>query len=151
MTLDPHIAVAHCWRYYTDACSDGASIHPVLKAWLLCAWHRLWNIVHWMHQCFSWRRQFIRCFTSFFTWSPEVLSLAPMSGRRIFRQPLDAPMLRYRFFRCYWFLQNSSNSTLLWVLSSCFVLYGLFISSMGFRNVHSTKLLVPLIVLSYDH
>ena len=31
------------------------------------------------------------------------------------------------------------------------LLYGLFTSSLGFRNVHSTKPLVPLIALSYDH
>ena len=88
---------------------------------------------------------------SFFTWSPEALSLAPKLGRRFFRQPSDAPMLRHRFFRCYWFLQNSSNSVFLWVFSLCFVLYGLFTSSLQYRNVHSTKTLVPLITLSYDH
>ena len=37
------------------------------------------------------------------------------------------------------------------VLSSCFALYGLFTSSLGSRNVHLTKPLVPLIALSYDH
>ena len=88
---------------------------------------------------------------SFFTWSPEAHRLVPMPGRRIFWQPSDAPMLRHRFFRCYWFLQNSSNSTFFWVLSSCFALYGLFTSSLWSRNVHSTKPLVLLIALSYDH
>ena len=39
----------------------------------------------------------------------------------------------------------------LWVLSSCFSLYGLFTSSLGSRNVHLTKPLVPLIALSYDN
>ena len=56
----------------------------------------------------------------------------------------------HRFFRCSCFLQNSSNSAFLWVLSSCFALYDLFTSSLGSRNVHSIKLLVSLIVLSYD-
>ena len=60
-------------------------------------------------------------------------------------------MLRHRFNRCYYFLQNSSNSVFLWVLSSCFALHGLFTSSLGSRNVHLTKPLVPLIVSSYDH
>ena len=57
----------------------------------------------------------------------------------------------HRFFRCSCFLQNSSNSAFLWVLSSCIALYGLFTSSLGSRNVHLTKPLVPLIALSYDH
>ena len=48
-------------------------------------------------------------------------------------------------------LLNSSNSAFLWVLSSCFALYGLFTSSLGSRNVHLTKPLVQLITLSYDH
>ena len=39
----------------------------------------------------------------------------------------------------------------LWVLSSCICLYVLFTSSLRSRNVHSTKPLVPLIALSYDH
>src|SRR6185312_12910294 len=41
----------------------------------------------------------------------------------------------HRFFRCSCFLQNSSNSAFLSVLSSCIVLYGLFTSSLGSRNV----------------
>ena len=48
-------------------------------------------------------------------------------------------------------LLNSSNSVFLWVLSSCICLYGLCTSSLGSRNVHSTKPLVPLIAWSYDH
>ena len=39
----------------------------------------------------------------------------------------------------------------LWVLSLCLALYGLFTSSLGSRDVHLTKPLVPLIALSYDH
>jgi len=58
---------------------------------------------------------------------------------------------RHRFFRCCCFLQNSSNSAFLWVLSSCIALHGLFTSSLWSRNVHLTKQLVPLIALSYDH
>ena len=57
----------------------------------------------------------------------------------------------HRFFRCSCFLQNSSNSTFLWVLSSCIIFHGLFTSSLGSRNIHLTKPLVPFIVLSYDH
>ena len=43
-------------------CSDGPLVQPVLKTWLLCAWHRLWNIVHPMHRCLAWRRRFNRWF-----------------------------------------------------------------------------------------
>ena len=57
----------------------------------------------------------------------------------------------HRFFRCNCFLQNSSNSAFLWVLSSCFVLHGLFTSSLGSRNIHLTKPLVPLIALLLNH
>ena len=57
----------------------------------------------------------------------------------------------HRFFQCSCFLQNSSNSAFLWVLSSCIALYGIFTSSLGSRNVHLTKPLVTLIALSYDH
>ena len=129
-------------------CSDASPVQPVLKDLLLGAWHRLWNIVCPMHWCLSWCRRFNRCLT----WSSLELQrcsdLHQTSGRRIFRQPSDAPMLRHRFFRCYWFLQNSSNSAFLWVLSSCFALHGLFTSSLGSRNVLLIKSLVPLIVLS---
>ena len=48
---------------------------------------------------------------SFFTWSPEVFRLARMPGRRIFRQPSDAPMLRHRLNRRPCFLPNSSNAS----------------------------------------
>ena len=88
---------------------------------------------------------------SFFTWSLEALSFAPKTGRRIFWQPSDAPMIGHQFFWCLCFLQNSSNSALLWVLSSCIAMYYIFTSSLGSRNIHFTKPLVPLIVLSYDH
>ena len=39
----------------------------------------------------------------------------------------------------------------LWVLSSCFALHGLFTSSLGSRNVHLTKVLIPLIALLINH
>ena len=122
--------------------SDAPPVQPVLKAWLLRAWHRLWNIVHWMHRCLSWSRRFNRCFTSLFTRSPEAHRLAPKQGVGSSDNHRMHRCFRHWFFRCYWFL---------WVLSSCFALYGLFTSSLGSRNVHSIKPLVPLIALSFDH
>ena len=74
-----------------------------------------------------------------------------MTGHRCNRWPSDAPTAWHRLNRCSWFLQNSSNSTLLWVLFSCFTLLGLFTSSLRSRNVHLIKALVPLIALSFDH
>ena len=132
-------------------CSDAPPVQPVLKAWLLCILHRLWNIVHWMYRCSSWRRRFNRCNWDFLTWLSCLTKLHWCIGRRIFRQLSDAPMLRQRLNRCYWFQKNSSNSAFLWVLFLCFSLYGLFTLSLGSRNVHSTKPLVPLIALSFDH
>ena len=131
-------------------CSDAPSVQPVLKVWLLRAWHRLWIIVCWLHWCLTWARRFNRCYWDFLTWISWHTKLRRCIGRRIFRLPSDAPMLWHRFFRCLCFLQNSSNSAFLWVLSSCFVLYDFFTSSLGSRNVHSTKPLVPLIALSYN-
>ena len=132
-------------------CSDTPPVQPVLKTTLLLAWHRLWNMVHWMHRCLTWNRRFNRCFTCFSTWSTEALRLDPQRGRRIIRQPSDAPMLGHWFFRCYRFLQNSSISAFLWVLSSCFALHDLFILSMGSINALLIKPLVPLIALSFDY
>ena len=151
VSLDLHVVVALADVIAPTPCSDTPPVQPVLKAWLPRAWHHLWNIVCPMHRCLSWCRRFNRCLT----WSSLELQrrsdLHQTPGRRIFRQPSDAPMLRHRFFRCYWFLQNSSNSAFLWVLSSCFALHGLFTSSLGSRNVLLTKPLVPLIALSFDH
>ena len=71
--------------------------------------------------------------------------------RRLNRCLSEGPVQVHRKNRCYWFLHNSSSSAFLWVLSSCFALYGLFTPSLGSRNVHLTKPLVPLIVLLFDH
>ena len=132
-------------------CSDAPPVQPVLKTSLLLAWHRLWTMVHWLHRCLSWHCRFNRCFT----WSSLdlhlALRLALMLGCQIFRQPSDAPMLRHRFFWCYKFLQNSSISAFLWVLSSYFALHDLFTPSMGSINVLLTIPLVTLIALSFDH
>ena len=46
-----------------------------------------------------------------FSWSLKALRLAPMTVHRIFRQPLDAPMLRHRLNQCPYFLPNSSNAS----------------------------------------
>jgi len=54
-------------------CSDGPPVQPVLKTWLLHAWHRLWNIVHPIHRCQAWRRRFNRWLSYLdlvFAWSP---------------------------------------------------------------------------------
>jgi len=123
-----------------------------------------------LHRCFaSLHHRFIRCWR-IFSWALDIVSgtqyaqctdvcrnavgstgASQAPGRRIFWQPSDAPMLCYRFNRCYWFLQNSSNSVFLWVLFLCFALLGLFTSSLGSRNIHLTIQLVPLIALSFDH
>ena len=79
------------------------------------------------------------------------LQIAPVQGHRCIRPLPDRLVLGHRFNRCNCFLQNSSNSAFLWVLSSCFALYSLFTSSLGSTNVHLTKPLVSLFVLSYDH
>ena len=71
-----------------------------------------------------------------------VLRLALMPGRRNFRQPSDAPS-SFHWLRCH--------SAFLWVLSSCFALHDLYTSSPGYKNIHLTKPLVPLIALSFDH
>jgi len=59
--------------------------------------------------------------------------------------------MRLRLNRCCCFLQNSSNSAFLWVLTLCFALLGPFASTLGSRNVHLTKVLIPLIALVIDH
>ena len=57
-----------------------------------------------------------------------------------------------RLNRCYYFMQKSSNSAFLWVLSSSFALLELFTSSLlGPWRIHLTKSLDPLIALSFDH
>ena len=93
VTLDHLVAVALADIIAPTPCSDAPPVQPVLKTSLLLAWHHLWNMVRWMHRCLSWSCRFNRCFTSFFTWSLEALSPAPMPERRIFRKPSDAPML----------------------------------------------------------
>ena len=79
------------------------------------------------------------------------LHIAPVLRHRCIRALPDRPVLGHRFNWCYCFLQNSSNSAFLWVLSSCFALLGLFASSLGSINVHLTNSLVPLIVLLFNH
>ena len=87
------------------------------------------------------------------TWGVTHLApqIAPMLKRRCIWHSSDEPMGGRQFNRCSWFLQNSFNSSFLWVLSSFFILLGLFTSSLGSRNVHLIKALVPLIALSFDH
>ena len=132
-------------------CSDAPSVDPVLKDLLLDAWHRLWYIVCPMHRCLDMPPsvQPVPIWSSLDLQRRSDLHQTP--GRRIIRQSSDAPMLRHRFNRCYWFLQNSSISPFLWVLSWCFALHGLFTPSLGSRNVHLIKPLVSLIALWFDH
>jgi len=63
VTFDLHIAVTPCWRHCTDTLLRWPSVHPVLKAWLLHAWHHLWNMVHRLHWCLWMDRRFNRCYT----------------------------------------------------------------------------------------
>ena len=72
-------------------------------------------------------------------------------GCRLNRCLSEGPVQGHRKNRCYWFLHNSPNSAFLWVLSSCFALLTLFNIFLGPKRIHLTNLLVPLIVLSYDH
>ena len=132
-------------------CSDASPVQPVLKTWLLRIWHRLWNMVCWMHRCLSWSRRFNRCFILSSLDLQRRTDLCQCQGIRSSDNHRMHRCYRHRFFRCYWFQQNSSNSAFLWVLSSCFALHGLFTSSLGSRNVHLTIPLVPLIALSFDH
>ena len=132
-------------------CTDVSPVQPVLKTWLLHDLHRLWNTVRPFHRCPFLDRRFILCFTCCFTWCPEAQTRATQQGIRSSDNHRMHRCYMHRFFWCSCFLQNSSNSAFLWVLSSCIVLYGLFSSSLGSRNVHLTKQLVSLIALSYDH
>jgi len=81
---------------------------------------------------------------SFFTWSPEVLRLARIPGRRIFRQPSDAPMLRHRFNRCPCFLPNSSNASQRSIGSFKFIL------SLDFYYALTSLRRIGLVILMVD-
>ena len=60
--------------------SNGASVLPVLKAWLLRTWHRLWTIVCWMHWCLSLTHRLNRCYWVFLTWLSMHTQLHRCSG-----------------------------------------------------------------------
>ena len=77
----------------------------------------------------------------------QVQQIAPTPMRRFIRCQPDRPVLLHRIIRCHWFLQNSSISTIFWVLSACFALFGLFASSLGSINIQLINSLVPLIAL----
>jgi len=79
--------------------------------------------------------------TVMMTWSPSALTIAPVST--------NSGASSVQPVAC--FLLNSSNSSLLWVLSSCFALLGLCTSSLGPANIHMTLWLVPLIMLPFNH
>ena len=76
---------------------------------------------------------------------------APTPLHRFIRCQLDTLVPMHRFIRSHWLLQNSSISSFLWVLSSCFPLLGLFASSLGSMIVHLSNSLVPLIALFLNH
>jgi hypothetical protein len=102
-------------------------------------WHALWCMIWCMHRCINLAPPVHPMPLDFLA---PALHIAPVLGHRCIRPLLDRPVQGHRFNRCNWFLQNSSNSMFLWVLFSCFVLLGLFASSLGSINVHLTNSLV---------
>ena len=72
-------------------------------------------------------------------------------GRRIIRQPTDAPMLGASVQPVLQVTVELIHFSISSGSFFVFALYGLFTSSLGSRNVHLTKTLIPLIVLSLDH
>ena len=135
-------------QYFTCILLRWPPVYPVLKNFSSAAWHAFWYVAWCLHRCFNL--------------APPVhpvphdslapaLQIAPVQGHRCIRALPFRPVQPHRFIRCYCILQNSSNSTFLWVLSSCFALLCLFTSSLGSINVHLINSLVSLIVLLLNH
>jgi len=76
--LWPLHLIHFCWRHCTDGMHRWSSVQPVLKAWMLHSWHRLWTIVRWMHRCLSLTRRLNRCLRAVLTWFHLAPKLAPM-------------------------------------------------------------------------
>ena len=125
-------------------CSDAPSVQPVLKTWLLRAWHRLWTIVRWMHRCLWVTRRFNRCYWVFLTWLSKHVQLHRCLGRRFFRQPSDVSMVGHRLNRCYRNCIDSSNSS--WRLFGSLK----YILSLDFHYILASLRLIGLVILMVD-
>ena len=114
----------------------------MLKNFSSAAWHALWVEALCLHRCIIFAPPVHPVPLGLLS---PALQIAPVLGHRCIQCQPVRPVLPHRFIRCYCLLQNSSNSTFLWVFSSYFALLGLFTSSLGSRNGHLTNSLVPLI------
>ena len=130
-SIDRRITQRRCQTCWSETFSTGCSVEAPEQCVGAITSADSWRILqHWMI-----RRR------------PDEMT----PSHRFIRCQLDAPVPMYRIIRCHCELQNSSISTFLWVLSSCFSLLGLFASSLGSINVHLTNLLVPLIALLLNY
>ena len=110
-------------------CSDAPPVQPVLKTWLLRAWHRLWTIVRWLHRCLFLPHRFNRCLKVDLAWFHSSLRNEPTWRRRFFRHESDASMFRHRLNRCCCFTVELVQFIVFFefflrvLLCMCFLLY----------------------------